>query len=172
MIPSSYEGPRNGDYVAYVEQLLRASPEFRRTQNSIAGAMQSAVITPGVQARSPMSQLRDTLQKAKDMAEQAERRPIGQQTAASRRGNTSQGRTGQSLTREETKQRYKALERDMAGQKAQPETKKKPWISPFSLALIVGGTIISQFVPGFGVLLSIMGLMSLVGGVINRLKGK
>ena len=62
MIPSSYEGPRNGDYVAYVDQLLRASPEYRRTQRSIAGAMQSAVITPGGQASSPMSQLRVTLQ--------------------------------------------------------------------------------------------------------------
>ena len=85
MIPSSYEGPRNGDYVAYVDQLLRASPEYRRTQRSIAGAMHSAVITPGGQASSPMSQLRDTLQKARDMAEQqVERKPVIQKTVASR----------------------------------------------------------------------------------------
>ena len=170
MIPSSYEGPRNGDYVAYVDQLMRASPEYRRTLRSIDGAIQTAVVTPGSQAASPMSQLRSTLQKARDMAEQAQQvqgarttaaGQAAQRTAAARRPNTA-------VTKQEAQQRFKAMEREIEGQKAQ--NGRKPWVSPGSLALIVGGMILSQFIQGFGVLLAIMGLMSLVGGVIKKLK--
>lgn len=169
---SSYEGPRNGDYVAYVDQLMRASPEYRRTLRSIDGAIQTAVVTPGSQAASPMSQLRSTLQKARDMAEQAQQvqgarttaaGQAAQRTAAARRPNTA-------VTKQEAQQRFKAMEREIEGQKAQ--NGRKPWVSPGSLALIVGGMILSPFVQGFGVLLAIMGLMSLVGGVLKRLQGR
>jgi hypothetical protein len=106
---SSYEGPRNGDYVAYVDQLMRASPEYRRTLRSIDGAIQTAVVTPGSQAASPMSQLRNTLQKARDMAEQAQQVPgarttaaaqPAQRTAAARRPNTA-------VTKQEAQQRFR-----------------------------------------------------------------
>ena len=166
---SSYEGPRNGDYVAYVDQLMRSSPEYRRTLRSIDGAIQTAVVTPGSQAASPMSQLRSTLQKARDMAEQAQQVPgarttaagqAAQRTAAARRPNTA-------VTKQEAQQRFKAMERQIEAQ-----TGRKPWVSPGSLALIVGGVILSQFIQGFGVLLAIMGLMSLVGGVLKRLQGR
>ena len=169
---SSYEGPRNGDYVAYVDQLMRASPEYRRTLRSIDGAIQTAVVTPGSQAASPMSQLRSTLQKARDMAEQAQQvqgarttaaGQAAQRTAAARRPNTA-------VTKQEAQQRFRAMEREIEGQKAQ--NGRKPWVSPGSLALIVGGMILSQFIQGFGVLLAIMGLMSLVGGVLKRLQGR
>ncbi|BDB68725.1 hypothetical protein [Comamonas thiooxydans] len=172
MNPSSYEGPRNGDYVAYVDQLMRASPEYRRTLRSIDGAIQTAVVTPGSQAASPMSQLRNTLQKARDMAEQAQQVPgartttaaqPAQRTAAARRPNTA-------VTKQEAQQRFRAMEREIEGQKAQ--NGRKPWVSPGSLALIVGGVILSQFIQGFGVLLALMGLMSLVGGVLKRLQGR
>ncbi len=172
---SSYEGPRNGDYVAYVDQLMRASPEYRRTLRSIDGAIQTAVVTPGSQAASPMSQLRSTLQKARDMAEQAQQMPgarttaaaqPAQRTAAARRPNTA-------VTKQEAQQRFKAMEREIEGQKAQnAQNARKPWVSPGSLALIVGGMILSQFIHGFGVLLAIMGLMSLVGSVLKRLQGR
>ena len=169
---SSYEGPRNGDYVAYVDQLMRASPEYRRTLRSIDGAIQTAVVTPGSQAASPMSKLRNTLQKARDMAEQAQQVPgarttaaaqPAQRTAAARRPNTA-------VTKQEAQQRFRTMEREIEGQKAQ--NGRKPWVSPGSLALIVGGMILSQFIQGFGVLLAIMGLMSLVGGVLKRLQGR
>ena len=172
MNPSSYEGPRNGDYVAYVDQLMRASPEYRRTLRSIDGAIQTAVVTPGSQAASPMSQLRSTLQKARDMAEQAQQvqgarttaaGQAAQRTAAARRPNTA-------VTKQEAQQRFRAMEREIEGQKAQ--NGRKPWVSPGSLALIVGGVILSQFIQGFGVLLALMGLMSLVGGVLKRLQGR
>ena len=107
------------------------------------------------------------------MAEQqVERKPVIQKTVASRTAAAHPVRGGKAVSKEEAQQRFKALERDIENQKAQAATQKKPWISPVSLAMIVGGTIIAQFVPGFGAMLSIMGLMTLVGGVLNRLKGK
>ena len=70
MIPSNYDGPSNGDYAAYVDKLMRASPDFRRAQRSIAGAIESSVSMPGVQADSPVALLREKLQQARDMVEQ------------------------------------------------------------------------------------------------------
>ena len=181
MIPSTYDGPRNGDYVTYVDRLLRANPDFRRTQNNIAGAFQSAAITPGVQADSPMAQLRNKLQQAKDMAEQLERKktaatltPTLTPTPARPQQRTvSAGRPTQAPTMDEAKQRFRAIEREIESQKSQAASNKgRAWVSPFSLALIVGGAVISQFVPGFGAVLSVMGFMSLIGGVFSKLKGK
>lgn len=166
MTPSSYEGPRNGDYVAYVDKLMHASPEYRRTQRSIDGAIQTAVVTPGSQAGSPMSQLRNSLQKARDMAEQAQQATAAPTTVARRPAQ----RQGTALSKEEAQQRFKAMEREIEGKKGQ--TGSKPWISPGSILLIVGGIILSQFVQGFGVMLAIMGLMSAVGGALKRLQGK
>lgn len=177
MIPSTYDGPRNGDYVSYVDKLMRANPDFRRTQHTIAGAIQSASATPGVQSESPMAQLRNKLQQAKDMAEQAERKRTGAtlkpaQTRAAQRA-VSAGRPTQAPTVEEAKQRFRAIEREIENQKSQAASgKTRPWVSPFSLVLIVGGVIFSQFVPGFGAVLSLMGFMSLIGGALSKIKGK
>lgn len=175
MIPSTYDGPSNGDYVAYVDKLLRASPDFRRTQSSIAGAVQSATSTPGAQADSPMGQLREKLQKARELAEQAERKNMKAATPsrAAQRQPASISSTGQAPSKEEAKQRFRAMEREIEEQKARANTRKStPWISPFSVVMIVAGVVISQFVSGFGTMLAIMGLLSLVGGVANKLKGK
>lgn len=168
---SSYEGPRDGDYVAYVDQLMRASPEFRRTQRSIAGAIQSAVITPGSQVGSPMNQLRSSLQKARAMAEEmAEQVQPQTASAPTTVGRRPAQRQGQAMTKEEAKQRFKAMERDIESKKGQATS--KPWVAPGSIVLIVGGVILAQFVGGFGVMLAIMGLMSAVGGALKRLQGK
>lgn len=172
---SSYEGPRDGDYVAYVDALMRASPEFRRTQRSIAGAIKSAVITPGSQAGSPMNQLRSTLQKARamaeEMAEQVQPQAATAPTTVARRPAQGQGKAqAQALTKEEARQRFRAMERDIESKKGQQTG--KPWISPGSIVLIVGGVILAQFVGGFGVMLAIMGLMSAAGSVLKRLQDK
>ncbi|MDR2296822.1 MAG: hypothetical protein LBE30_00550 [Comamonas sp.] len=174
MIPSTYDGPSNGDYVAYVDKLLRASPDFRRTQSSIAGAVQSAISTPGAQADSPVGQLREKLQKARELAEQAERKNTKATVPnrAAQRQTTSIS-TGQATSKEEAKQRFRAMEREIEAQKVRADTRKStPWISPFSVVMIVAGVVISQFASGFGMMLAIMGLLSLVSGVTNKLKGK
>lgn len=158
---NNYEGPRNGDYVAYVDKLLRASPDFRRTQNSVAGAGQQVATTPGAQADSPAARLREKLSKARQEAAQAGRRQ-GEQKGSDWLPQP-QGRAG-----------AQAQERQRAADspKSQPAGKKRSWFSPFSLGLIVVGAAISQFVPGFGAVLFIMGLMSAISSVLSRLKGK
>lgn len=183
MVPSNYDGPSNGDYVAYVDKLLRASPDFRRTQHSIAGAIRTSTATPGVQAGSPMGQLRDKLQKAKEMAEQAERQVAASRartanpsvtTAApgSRAAQRAAGQpVGQNLNRTQARERFNAIEQEIEAQKAKAAAdSSKPWVSPFSIILIVAGVIVSQMAPGFGTVLSVMGFMSLIGGAIKKLK--
>ena len=181
MVPSNYDGPSNGDYVTYVDKLLRASPDFRRTQNSIAGAIRTSTVTPGVQAGSPMGQLRDKLQKAKEMAEQAERRVAANRASTATATSPAPGSraalraagepVGQNMSRTQARERFNAIEQEIEAQKAKASAgNAKPWISPFSIVLIVAGIVISQIVPGFGMVLSIMGLMSLVGGVLKKLK--
>ena len=177
MVPSTYDGPSNGDYVTYVDKLLRASPDFRRTQHSIAGAIRTSTTTPGVQAGSPMGQLRDKLQKAKEMAEQAERRVAASRVSTapapgSRATQRAAGEpVGQNMSRAQARERFNAIEQEIEVQKAKASAgNAKPWISPFSIVLIVAGVVISQMAPGFGTVLSVMGLMSLVGGVIKKLK--
>ena len=178
MVPSNYDGPSNGDYVAYVDKLLRASPDFRRTQRSIAGAVQSAVATPGAQADSPVSQLRDKLQKARELVEQQ-----ASQQAARKQATTLQpavspaaqapGTGRRAASKQEAQQRFRAIEQEIESQKAKASADKStPFISPFSVVMIVAGIVISQFASGFGTMLVIMGGLSLVGGVVNKLKGK
>ena len=169
MIPSGYEGPRDGDYVAYVDQLLRASPDFRRTQSSLAGALESAAATPGEQGAAPMGQLRAKLQQVREIAEQAER---SKAPAPGRTVPRAQASPGQVVGKEEARQRLRAIEREIESQKAKAEPKRQPWISPLALVLIVAGFVISRFVPGFGAVLTVMGFMSLIGGVLSRLKGR
>ena len=186
MVPANYDGPSNGDYVSYVEKLMRASPEYRRTLRSIDGAVQSAVSTPGVQADSPVAQLRDKLQKARELVEQQVDQQAARKKAAmlspaaspaQRAAQTAQ--TGQSagsaraVSRQEAQQRFRAIEQEIESQKAKASADKStPLISPFSVVMIVAGIVISQFASGFGTMLVIMGGLSLVGGVVNKLKGK
>lgn len=189
MVPSNYDGPSNGDYVSYVEKLMRASPDYRRTLRSIDGAVQSAVSTPGVQADSPVAQLRDKLQKARELVEQQVDQQAARKKAAmlspsaspaQRAAQTAQtAQTGQSagsaraVSRQEAQQRFRAIEQEIESQKAKASADKStPLISPFSVVMIVAGIVISQFASGFGTMLVIMGGLSLVGGVVNKLKGK
>ena len=75
------------------------------------------------------------------------------------------------MSRAQARERFNAIEQEIEVQKAKASAgNAKPWISPFSIVLIVAGVVISEMAPGFGTVLSVMGLMSLVGGVIKKLK--
>lgn len=178
MIPSTYDGPSNGDYVAYVDKLLRASPDFRRTQLSIAGAIRSSTATPGVQADSPMGQLRDKLQKAKELAEQAERRAAANRAGTAKapapgsRAAQRAAPAGQNPSRAQARDRFRAIEAEIESQKTKASTAKgKPWVSPLTIFLIVAGIIFSQAIPGIGGVVALMGFFSLIGGVMKKIKG-
>lgn len=135
---NNYEGPRNGDYVAYVDRLLRASPEFRRTQSSIANAVDQASATPGSQSESPLARMRDKLQQARE--------------AQVRRAGAAGGGARPLRT--------------------QATPKRRPWVSPFVLFMIVVGAVLMQILPSIGTVVSLMAWLSLIGNLIARLKGK
>lgn len=171
MIPASYEGPSNGDYVAYVDKLLRTNPEFVRTQRAIASAINDAGETPGGQADSPASLWREKLQKIREAAEQAQRggaaRPAARTHSVQTGAQTAQGRS-----KADAKRRFQEIDRDIETKKAQATPKSRPWIQPFSIFLGVVGIVVSQFSPSFGSMLSLMAFLSLISNVLAKIRGK
>lgn len=62
---AGYEGPPDGDYVAYVDKLLRASPEYRRTQQSVGQAVMRAEHSPGSAGEISISELKAKFERVK-----------------------------------------------------------------------------------------------------------
>ncbi|MEG0676244.1 MAG: hypothetical protein RR473_06295 [Comamonas sp.] len=176
MIPASYEGPSNGDYVAYVDKLLRTNPEFVRTQRAIASAINDAAEAPGDQAASPAALLREKLQKIREAAEQAQRggaaRPAARKGSAQTAAGAPAAQTAQGRSKAEAKRRYQEIEREIDAKKAEATPKPRPWIQPFSIFLGVVGIVVSQFSPSFGSMLSLMAFLSLISNVLAKIKGK
>ena len=156
MIPASYEGPSNGDYVAYVDKLLRTN----------------AVETPGDQAASPAALLREKLQKIREAAEQAQRAGAARKGSAQTVVGTQAAQTAQGRSKAEAKRRYQEIEREIDAKKAEATPKSRPWIQPFSIFLGVVGIVVSQFSPSFGTLLSLMAFLSLISNALAKIKGK
>ncbi|GGH64579.1 hypothetical protein GCM10010975_31530 [Comamonas phosphati] len=163
---NNYEGPRDGDYVAYVERLLRASPEFRRTSSSIASAMGQASATPGSQPESSLTQMRAKLQQAR--AEQFQRTGNAAGAARPVRTPAAERVPGQA----EAQRRFQQAGRDIDSRKEPAAPKRRPWVSPLVLLMIVAGAMLAQVSPAIGTVVSLMGWLSLIGNVIARLKGK
>ncbi|MEG0054122.1 MAG: hypothetical protein RR715_12745 [Comamonas sp.] len=173
MIPASYEGPSNGDYVAYVDKLLRTNPEFVRTQRAIASAINDAAEAPGDQAASPAALLREKLQKIREAAEQAQRGGAARPAAKTHSMQTgAAAQTAQGRSKAEAKRRYQEIEREIDAKKAEATPKPRPWIQPFSIFLGVVGIVVSQFSPSFGSMLSLMAFLSLISNVLAKIKGK
>lgn len=179
-----YEGPRNGDYVAYVDKLLRASPEFRRTSHSIASAVMQASATPGSQSESPLAQMREKLQQAREAAQplqpaQPDRaRRVGAAGAvasAARARPPEQGADRNSaarLSKAEARRRFQQIEREIDSRKAQAAPRRRPWVSPFVLFMVVAGAMLTRVSPALGTAVSLMAWFSLLGNLIAKLRGR
>jgi hypothetical protein len=141
---NNYEGPRNGDYVAYVDRLLRANPEFRRASNSIASAVGQASATPGSQSESPLAQMRERLEQA---------------------GGRQLRRTGSAGDAAGPQHTQATVQNRTA-------RKRRPWVSPFVLFMIVVGAVLMQVLPPVGAVVSLMAWFSLIGSLVARLRGK
>ena len=165
MIPSTYDGPSNATMWPMWTSCCapaRLSPHAEQHRRSRTvrhfDAWGAGGLAHGAVARKAA--------KARELTEQAERKNMKAATPsrAAQRQPASIGSTGQAPSREEAKQRFRAMEREIEEQKARANIRKStPWISPFSVVMIVAGVVISQFVSGFGTMLAIMGLLSLVG---------
>ena len=72
MSQNTYEGPRHGDYVRYVDELLRASPLYRSAAHGwmVQGRSDftDAVATPGAQSQSVVERVREQVQAAAEKA--------------------------------------------------------------------------------------------------------
>ncbi|MFD2753090.1 hypothetical protein [Comamonas terrae] len=179
-----YEGPRNGDYVAYVDKLLRASPEFRRTSHSIASAVMQASATPGSQSESPLAQMREKLQQAREAAQplqpaqpdQARRLgAAGAVASAARARPAAQGADRNSaarLSKAEARRRFQEIEREIDSRKAQAAPRRRPWVSPFVLFMVVAGAMLTRVSPALGTAVSLMAWFSLLGNLIAKLRGR
>lgn len=179
-----YEGPRNGDYVAYVDKLLRASPEFRRTSHSIASAVMQASATPGSQSESPLAQMREKLQQAREAAQplqpaqpdQARRvGAAGAVASAARARPAAQGADRNSaarLSKAEARRRFQEIEREIDSRKAQAAPRRRPWVSPFVLFMVVAGAMLTRVSPALGTAVSLMAWFSLLGNLIAKFRGR
>lgn len=155
MSTSNYDGPRGGDYVRYVDTLLRASPLYRSAAYGMSGGGRSdftdAASTPGAQPASALERVRERAQAA---VQQAQREAQAANSGQSRKAR----RPRQELEAEQVARRA-----------AQQLAKDKPasaasWfrITPGRIVFLVFLAIISMAVPGMGALVLLFGIVNAV----------
>lgn len=133
MSTSHYEGPRGGDYVRYVEELLRASPLHQSLGQVLRDASRSdvsgAMLSPGAQPGSVLTRVRGRAQAA--MAQTASRSTAGKTPS-------------------------KAAQRQpRAARQAAPATgQRSPWfrITPGRVVGLLSLAALSAALPGLGAL--------------------
>lgn len=160
MSTSNYDGPRGGDYVRYVDTLLRASPLYRSAAYGMSGGGRSdftdAASTPGAQPASALERMRERAQAA---VQQAQREA---QAATAKPANSGQPRKARRPRQE--------LESEQAARRAaQQLAQDKPasaasWfrITPGRIVFLVFLAIISMAVPGLGALVLLFGIVNAV----------
>ena len=160
MSTSNYDGPRGGDYVRYVDTLLRASPLYRSAAYGMSGGGRSdftdAASTPGAQPASALERVRERAQAA---VQQAQREA---QAAAAKPANSAQARKARRPRQE--------LESEQAARRAaQQLAQDKPasaasWfrITPGRIVFLVFLAIISMAVPGLGALVLLFTIINAV----------
>lgn len=163
MSTSNYDGPRGGDYVRYVDGLLRASPLYRSALHGLSAGSRSdftdAAATPGAQPASALARVREKAQAAVQQAQDAQRAaqstvPKGQQPRKARNPRNPR----QPLEAEQAARRA-------AQQQAQDQpASAASWfrITPGRIVFLVFLAIISMAVPGLGALVLLFGIINAV----------
>lgn len=161
MSTSNYDGPRGGDYVRYVDTLLRASPLYRSAAYGMSGGGRSdftdAASTPGAQPASALERVRERAQAA---VQQAQRE--AQAATAKPAANPGQAR--------KVRRPRLELESEQAARRAaQQLAQDKPasaasWfrITPGRIVFLVFLAIISMAVPGLGALVLLFTIINAV----------
>lgn len=172
MSQNTYEGPRHGDYVRYVDDLLRASPLYRSAAQGWMAQGRSdftdAVATPGAQSRSVVERLREQVlaaaEKAHAAAQQASVRSApGRQAPAGDRNAGGRTDRGRQAARAPTQAQAPAAS------KAVRNTVFK--IGPGQLLGIVIGLILAVVIPGIGPFILLLTIINaIVKGFRSGLK--
>ena len=160
MSTSNYDGPRGGDYVRYVDTLLRASPLYRSAAYGMSGGGRSdftdAASTPGAQPASALERVRERAQAA---VQQAQREALA--ATAKPAANPGQARK---VRRPRLELESEQAARRAAQQLAQDKPAAASWfrITPGRIVFLVFLAIISMAVPGLGALVLLFGIINAV----------
>lgn len=161
MSTSNYEGPRGGDYVRYVDALLRASPLYRSGASGLNdGTSRSdftdAASTPGAQPASALARMRERAQEAVQQAQREAQRgtQAGKSTGAARKGRRA---------------RLELESEQAARRAAQQQAAAKPrglasWfrITPGRIVFVVILAILAMVLPGLGALVLLFTIINAV----------
>lgn len=146
MNPTTYDGPRDGDYVTYVERLARASPEYRALERRIAEATGQQRALPGGQA---LDRLRDTLEQAR--GQQAR----GQQAVAPAKAMPRAAILGKS-----------------AAQPQRQRAASQEWAGKLAMGLIFAGIALSGFSSALGSFMFLAGIVLTFVRVAGKIKAE
>ncbi len=156
MNPTTYDGPRDGDYVTYVERLARASPEYRALERRIAEATGQQRALPGGQA---LDRLRDTLEQAR-----------GQQ-ARGQQARGQQARGQQAVAPAKAMPRAAILGKSAA----QPQRQRaagQEWAGKLAMGLIFAGIALSGFSSALGSFMFLAGIVLTFVRVAGKIKAE
>ncbi|WP_027016745.1 hypothetical protein [Comamonas composti] len=149
MQTQTYDGPRNGDYVRYVDQLLSASPSYRSYRASVALATGQTLskagrkhadvqgtpgapgaLTPGGQSPSLAQRLRDQLRAAAEKAQAEIQR--AREAAEAGQGSSRAGTAGPAQP-----QSAQGHAGSRPADKEQDQGKKNAWLFPIIFAVVL-----------------------------------
>ncbi|MDR3006076.1 MAG: hypothetical protein LBV14_17810 [Acidovorax sp.] len=172
---SSYEGPRDGDYVRYVDAMLRSSVLYRASaqalkQGSRSDFTSSEALTPGAQPASAWERLREQALAAVEQAQrEAQERTQGTQPGGQRkqgRGRQGQTQGERAARREARKSAPQAMQQNQV-----PEKKKSRFrITPGHIVLLVILAVIGMAFPGFGAMVLLIAIVNAVRSGIQSAK--
>lgn len=166
MQPTTYDGPRHGDYVRYVDELLRTSPLYRSAAQGWMAQGPSdftdVVATPGAQPQSVVERIREQVrEQVRESADKA--RAAAQQTARPAAGQRPAGKAARKADR--------ARPASEARHAPAAAGKKKSWFSPGQLIWIVIALVLAVVIPGIGPFILLLTIINaLVKGFRNGLK--
>ena len=178
MSTSNYEGPSDGDYVRYVDGLLRTSPLYRsaaevlirETRNDFTALPQA----PGAEARSAVGRVR---QRVQAVAEQEASAAAAVRAPASTAATAPSASPGSKVVRKrrstlmEQEFERAAREEAMKLRAAAPPAKGWPsWlrITPGRIMFLIVLAIAASIQPGMALIIL---LWTVVGAIRNALRG-
>ena len=173
MKTGGYEEPPNGDYVAYVDALLRSSPEYRRTQKSLGSAVVRAQHSPGSSGAASLAELRAKFERIKQQT-QAAQVSLGAQvqeawTDIQAAAQAAQGLSPSSTKPSSAQRRSPAPVPKAPVQGNKPALNGLPGLGGLGWFLIVAGVVLAQAFLGIGWLLILFGVFSYVVRVLKKM---
>lgn len=160
-----YEGPRNGDYARYVDDLLRASPLYRSAvldwSDGGSGNYADAAATPGSQSQSLAHGWRRKLQAAAAQGQAQARTPL-----------PARGAQDASLSQEAARAARKGQRKKTASPQTAAAKGKGFKIKPGMVLMMIIGVVLSIAVPTFGAFFLVVTIINAIRQGLSSAKAK